>query len=314
MYRSPLIRPYLAESNDVIVDLWIGSSEIAGLLSTNASMLSPLTADAPTPLTVSRIWDRWMDATFRAAGNDTPGGYSWDLTPVASGITAACVTPAYSQGLYYQQRKPVKAIFNLETTVYHHTVLMGMPSSVANDNTTAEPVKRVHWSPLVTGVGELVDASIDFGLCEFYLSAYLVPAIQNLQAAGKRVNIGGLYISISGDCLDLYDLEDADGWGSHIAMLRRAFETALGFVGIPTVVLGVCAADNSLADGIAALRASQREYVAANPGTTIFFDTRPYPTIDSVHFDGQAVLDIGADATAARYSSGMGLARITKAL
>jgi hypothetical protein len=314
MYRSPLIRPYLAESNDVVVDLWIGSSEIRGQLSTNASMLSPLTADAPTPLTVSRIWDRWMDATYRQAGWPTPEDYSWDLTPVADGVTAASVTPAYAQGLYYQQRKPVKAVFNLSTTVYHHTVLFGVASSAVNDNTATVATKLAHWSPLVTGVGELVDLSADFGALEFYKSAYLVPALANLQAAGKRVNIGALYVSISGDATTTYSAEDAEGWASHMGMIRRDLETALGFVGIPTVILGVCAADTTVADEQDAVRAAQRAYVAANPGTTIFFDTRPYPTIDTVHFDGQAILDIGADCTAARYSSGMGLARITKAL
>lgn len=314
MYRNKLSPLHLDQSNDVIVDFWIGSTEIRGQVSTTAGMISPTAAAAPTPLTVSRIWDRWMDATYRQAGNTTPTGFSWDLTPLASGATADCITPAYSQGHHYQYSKPVSAVFNLDSTVYHHTVLFGVAQSAMNDNTTAVATKPAHWSPLVTGVGELVNLSADWGAWEFYLSAYVVPAIQNLQAAGKRVHIGGFYVSVSGDALDAYDPEDAESWATHMGMIRRSLESTLGFVGIPTVILGIGEASVALNDSVEAVRYAQRSYVNANPGTTLFFDTRHYPTVDAVNFDGQAIMDIGGDVTAARYSSRMGLARITKAL
>lgn len=317
MYRNKLSPLYLPDSQSVVVDLWVGSSEVLGSGSTQATMLNPTSAAAPTPLTVSRIWDRWISAE-RLAGAADPDAYDWDLTPLASGGSGTNTNFAYTQGYYYQTRKPLKvhSSIDLDTEPYHHTILLAASQSALNDNTATIASKLAHWSPLVTGVGELVAASTDMGLCEHYLTNYVNPAIKNLQTAGKNVYVGGLYVSISGDSLSGYATDDSNSWCANMAMLRRAIEVHLGFVGIPTMILGVAQVDNTStgADAQDLVRVQQQLYVELNAGTTLYFDTRPYPTLDQLHFDGQAVIDIAADATAARYASNMGLAHITKAL
>lgn len=313
MYTNALSKLYLEGNNDVVMDLWIGSSEVAGVTAFTAEMVSPLEAAAATPLTVSRIWDRWIDGTYRLAGNTAPNSFSWDLTPLKSGSVSNTTTFAYAQGLYYQTAKPLKAVFNLDTTTYHHSVLLGISTSAANDNTAVVATKLAHWSPLVTGTGETTDLSTDMGALEHYTTNYVNPAIKNLQTAGKNVHIGGLYVSMSGDALSGYSEAEAESWATNFGMIRRALEVNLGFIGIPTILLGVSQASEVVAEGQDIVRAQQQMY-AENNDRTLFFDTRRYPTDDKVHFDGQATIDIGADVTAFRYSKrNLGLARITKA-
>lgn len=336
MYRSKLSPLYLPDEQSVVVDLWIGSSEVLGIGATQATMLVPTSAEAPTPLTVSRIWDRWL-STEALRGAEDPDSYDWELTPLDSSTSGTNTTFAYAQGYYYQTRKPLKVHsgIDLDVTPYHHTVLLGASTSALNDDITTLSTKLAHWSPLVTGTGELVawnagagantgaGESADMGLCEHYITNYLIPALSNLQAAGKNVYVGGLYVSISGDSLSGYTAAEAMSWGTNFGMLRRAIEAALGFVGIPTMILGVSSARYSgsptasstiSADTQDEVRESQQAYVAANHPTTRYFSTLEFPTVDQVHFDGQSCMDIAAEVTAARYASQMGLAHITKAL
>lgn len=313
MYTNALSPLYLENSNDVVVDLWWGSSEVLGIKAFTANMLSPTAAAAPTPLTVSRIWDRWMDATYRLAGNTAPDSFSWDLTPLVSGSVANTTTFAYAQGLYYQQAKPLKAVFNLDTTQYHHSVLLGISTSALNDDVSYVTNKLAHWSTQITGVGELLDLSVDMSALEHYTTNYINPAIRNLQAAGKNVYIGGMYVSVSGDAVSLYSEAHAASWATNFGMIRRSLETNLGFVGVPTIILGPSLANEVEAENQDVVREQQRIYTEVND-RTLFFDTRRYPTFDKVHFDGQATIDVGADVTAFRYSKrNLGLARITKA-
>jgi len=319
MYRNKLSPLHLDGPKDVIVDLWIGSSEVMGIKAFTAELISPLAANATTPLTVSRIWDRWISPSRRYTGDVNPDSFDWDLTPLASGSVANTTTFAYGQGLYYQEETPVKATsMNLDATPYHHAVLLGVTTSSTNDNVTTIPTKLVHWSPLVTGAGTLTDGSTDFGALQHYIVNYLTPAIKNLQAAGHRVFIGGLYVSISGDALSIYSFAEADSWGVHFGMIRREIEATLGFIGIPTVVVGVARVDSSPTTGADmqdVVRDRQQEYVEDNRATTLYFDTTKYPTDDKVHFDAQSTLDIGREVTAFRYSQrDLGLALITKAL
>lgn len=197
MYRNKLSPLYLPDDQSVVVDLWIGSSEVYGIGATQATMLVPTSAEAPTPLTVSRIWDRWISAEALVGAAD-PDVYSWDLTPLDSSPSGTNTTFAYAQGYYYQTRKPLKAHsgIDLDATPYHHTVLLGTSTAALNDDVTTVATKLAHWSPLVTGTGELTGASTDMGLCEHFITNYCVPAIKNLKAAGKNVYVGGLYVSI----------------------------------------------------------------------------------------------------------------------
>ena len=313
-YRNKLSPLYLDGPKDVIVDLWIGSSEVMGIKAFTAELIKPTAAEAPTPLTVSRIWDRWIDGTYRIAGNTDPDSFGWDAHPLASGSVSNTTTFSYGSGLFYQQEKPVKSTaVNLDTTPYHHVVLLGISGSAVNDNTATVGTKLAHWSPLVTGAGELTDLSTDMGALEHYKTNYVGPAIKNLQAAGNRVFIGGLYVSISGDSLAVYAPSDAESWSAHMAMIRRDLEVFLGFVGLPTVILGVAQVDAAGADMQDQVRAQQQIYAEANADTTRYFDTRKYPTDDKTHFDAQATYDIGRDVTAFRYSQrALGLAEITK--
>ena len=315
MYRNKLSPLALEEANDVIVDIWIGSSENMGIKAFTADLISPTAAAATTPLTISKIWDRWMNGTYRLAGHTAPDSFGWDLTPLVSGSVSNTTTFAYAQGLYYQTRKPVLAPkINLDTTPYHYTVSLGISTSAVNDRDDILATKLAHWSPNITGVGELVDLSTDMGALEHLRTNYIGPAIKNLQAAGKRVFIGGLYVSISGDALSAYSEADALSWASHFGMIRRNLETFLDFQGIPVVILGVSQCGAEGAEHADVVREQQRLYAASNPGTTLFFNTAQYPTYDLIHFDGQATLDIGGDVTAFRYGKrDMGLALITKA-
>jgi hypothetical protein len=317
-YRNKLSPLYLEGPKDVVVDLWIGSSELGGIRAFTADLINPLEADATTPLTVSRIWDRWIDATYRLAGNTDPDSFGWDVTPLKSGSVANTTTFAYSSGLYHQTEKPIKsAAVDLDSTPYHHTVFLGISSSALNDNTAVVATKLAHWSPLVTGTETLTDTGTDMGALQHYIVNYLTPAIKNLQAAGNRVFIGALYVSISGDSLYLYSSDEANSWSMNMAMARREIEKTLGFVGIPTVILGVTQANASASAGADTqdlVRAQQQLYAEINADTTRYFDTRKYPTDDKIHFDAQATFDIGRDVTAFRYGSRLGLAQITKAL
>lgn len=316
-YRNKLSPLYLDGPKDVIVDLWIGSSEMMGIKAFTAELIKPTAAEAPTPLTVSSIWDRWIDGTYRLAGNIDPDSFGWAAHPLDSGSISNTTTFSYGSGLFYQQEKPVKSTaVNLDTTPYHHVVLLGASTSALNDNTTTVPTKLAHWSPLVTGAGELTDLSTDMGALEHYKTNYVSPAIKNLQAAGNRVFIGGFYVSVSGDALSGYALDEANSWAMNMAMVRRDLETHLGFVGIPTIILGVgqvTAHATTGADMQDQVRAQQQLYAEANADTTRYFDTRKYPTDDKIHFDAQATYDIGRDVTAFRYSQrALGLAEITK--
>lgn len=323
-YRNKLSPLYLDKPKDVIVDLWIGSSEMMGLKAFTSELIKPTAAEAPTPLTVSRIWDRWIDGTYRLAGNPDPDSFNWDAHPLASGSISDTTTFSYGSGLYYQQEKPVKSVaVDLDTTPYHHVVLLGASTSALNDNTAVLAAKLAHWSPLVTGVGALVAptpedplTALDMGALQHYKTNYVAPAIKNLQAAGNRVFIGGFYVSVSGDALSGYSLDEANSWAMNMAMVRRDLEIFLGFVGIPTIILGVgqvTAHATTGADMQDQVRAQQQLYAEANADTTRYFDTRKYPTDDKIHFDAQATYDIGRDVTAFRYSQrALGLAEITK--
>jgi hypothetical protein len=314
MYRNKLVPLFLENPNDVVLDIWIGSSEMMGIKAFTAELINPTAAAAVTPLTVSSIWDRWIDGTYRLAGNTNPDGFAWDLQPLKSGSIADTTTFAYSSGLYHQTQKPIKAkSINLDTTPYHYAILLGASTSAVNDNTATVATKLAHWSPLVTGSGELTNASTDMGALEHLKTNYVSPAIKNLQAAGKNVHIGCLYVSISGDALSGYAPADSGAWCAHMAMIRRDIEAHLGFVGIPTVILGVAQVEETDADEQDLVRDQQQLYVSLNEATTRYFDTRAYPTDDTVHFDAQSTFDLGWDVTAFRYAqTGLGLAPITK--
>jgi hypothetical protein len=317
MYRNKLSPLVLPGPNDVVVDIWFGGSEIMGLGARTSELISPTLAEAPTPLVNSSIWDRWIDDTYRLAGNDEPDSFDWDLIPVDSGSSADRTTFAYGQGLCYTNEKPLAApLRNRETDAYHYTILVGVSNSAVNDNTATIAQPLAHWSPLVTGVGELVDGSTDMGALEHLKTNYIAPAMRNLQTSNRRIFLGGIYMSVSGDSLSGYAPADVNEWTMHMNMIRRDLETFLGFQGCPWVILGVTQASQNVTTGADmqdTLRDLQEAYCDANSATTIYFSTVGYPTDDKFHFDGQATLDIGRDATLVRYSRrDLGLAEITK--
>lgn len=329
MYRNKLSPLFLEQANDVVMDLWIGSSEVNGFGATLTSMISPTSSEAPATLTVSKMWDRWLDDPDASVGVADPDAFDWTDTPLESGGllfgTTGKTSPAYAQGYFYQTAKPLRGVMDMGADPYHYVVTWGASGGSLNNNTSVVADKRTHFNPLVTSTtinvppdtpAHLVAGETStVGAVEHYLEGYVTPAIKNLQLAGKRVHIGGVYLSASGDALAAYAEQEALSWSANANLLIRAIETHLGFVGVPLVVLGITAATantTSGADQQHNVRAQQQAFCTYREGTTLFFDTRGYPTMDAVHFDGQATMDLGADVTAARYASRMGLARITK--
>lgn len=304
MYQSAF-SPLVIDRNTVLVDIWIGDSLMFGEKATASELLETV----PASFSTSKIWGKIDDKTNRYNATGTFSFIDLPRSYEAASSSTEVTYPAVGSALAHVSDNLFRVTSDAEED-YHHVFALGISSSAANDDTVTVATKAAHWSPLVTGAG----TGTDFGALQLLKEQYITPGMQELQARGVNIKIGGLYVSINNDANSAYSQAVADSFPMHMIQIIQDLEAFLEVSGIPTVFLGPPYVDGTTAytrlDGLVA---QQQALTQVRP-RTMFVNGRRYGTAsDKIHFSAQSTVDLGREATRLRYGlNAPGFLDITK--
>lgn len=267
----------------VVLAIVVGDSTTCGW-NTAAGEIRSAPAGAPTTLTGSSVWDKWLTGVATTSLADTGAG--WDAVDNAMGAAAGYAKTTRPSQLYTlgialegKYRSWWRAGAGPDIRFIH----LGISASGFNETFVNA---ATCWHPDRGGGGTAWDLFHDY---------YLQPAVTDLLAAGKRIFVEGLYMG-----------GGADGWDPAVSLVNTyliqasysAFRAQLGAdMGLAdihtTFTKAPLFADTTYTD-LATVRTAQENYAAATPTVRLVDADDLEMLSDSVHYKGQGCYDLGS--------------------